>query len=172
MRTREEQEAINKACKYHPETYRELSILINDPKVNLGEIDTSKITDMSNLFAFKYRERTDFSGIENWDTSHVTDMSGMFYCCDRFNQEYDDDDDVIDVDLEEEYLVLVNLEDCTGEFYEQNDFDRETLKDGFEHLEEKINKFLTELKQARADREKQQGLEFSLEQKQSKGRCR
>ena len=83
-----------------------------------------------------------------------------------------DDDDVIDEDMEEEYFVYVNLEDCTVEFYEQNDFDRETLKDGFEHLEEKINKFLTELKQARADREKQQGQEFSLEQKQSKGRCR
>lgn len=91
---------------------------------------------------------------------------------DFFNQEYDDDDDVIDEDFDEEYLVYVNLEDCTVTFDELNDFDRETLKDGFEHLEEKINKFLTELKQARADREKQQGQEFSLEQKQSKGRCR
>ena len=87
MITKEEQEAINQACKYHPETYRELSILINDPKVNLGEIDTSKITDMSNLFAFKYRERTDFSGIEKWDMSNVEKMSYMFAGCQSFNQD-------------------------------------------------------------------------------------
>lgn len=91
---------------------------------------------------------------------------------DFFNQEYNDHDDVIDEDYDTKELACINVEDGTVEFYEQNDFDRETLKDGFEHLEEKINKFLTELKQARADREKQQGQEFSLEQKQSKGRCR
>ena len=99
-------------------------------------------------------------------------MEGLITRTDFFNQEYNDHDDVIDEDYDTEELACINVEDGTVEFYEQNDFDRETLKDGFEHLEEKINKFLTELKQARADREKQQGQEFSLEQKQSKGRCR
>ena len=84
MRTKEEQEAINKACKYHPETKEELNKLVDDPEVNLGEIDTTKITDMSELF--KDSKRTDFSGIETWDTSNVTDMSGMFYRCEKFNQ--------------------------------------------------------------------------------------
>ena len=87
MRTREEQEAINKACIYHPKTKEELQKLVDDPKVDLRKIDTSKITDMSCLISFAQSSRTDFNGIENWDTSHVTDMSGMFYCCDRFNQD-------------------------------------------------------------------------------------
>ena len=109
---------------------------------------------------------------QDYEQNPDLDPSVFLTRTDFFNQEYNDHENVIDEDFDEEYLVLVNLEDCTVEFYEQNDFDRETLKDGFEHLEEKINKFLTELKQARADREKQQGQEFSLEQKQSKGRCR
>ena len=84
MRTREEQEAINKACKFHPETKEELQELVDDPKVYLGDIDTSNVTDMSDLFTLS--ERTNFSGIETWDTSNVTDMSGMFYRCEKFNQ--------------------------------------------------------------------------------------
>lgn len=109
---------------------------------------------------------------QDYEQNPDLDPSVFLTRTDFFNQEYNDHENVINEDFDEEYLVLVNLEDCTVEFYEQNDFDRETLKDGFEHLEEKINKFLTELKQARADREKQQGQEFSLEQKQSKRRCR
>ena len=84
MRTREEQEAINKACKYHPNSTEELQKLVNDTEVKLGEIDTSQITDMSDLFAFS--NRTDFSGIETWDVSNVTDMSEMFWRCENFNQ--------------------------------------------------------------------------------------
>ena len=72
---------------YHPKTKEELQKLVDDPKVDLRKIDTSKITDMSCLISFAQSSRTDFSGIENGDTSHVTDMSGMFYCCDRFNQD-------------------------------------------------------------------------------------
>ena len=41
MRTKEEQEAINKACKYHPNFRKELQKLVNDTEVKLGEIDTS-----------------------------------------------------------------------------------------------------------------------------------
>ncbi len=85
MRTKEEQEAINKACKYHPETKEELQELVDDPKVYLGEIDTSKITDMYDLFFCSKRE--DFSGIEKWDVANVTDMYGMFDGCKNFNQD-------------------------------------------------------------------------------------
>ena len=84
MRTKEEQEAINKACKFHPTTKAELQELVDDPKVYLGDIDTSQITDMSDLFAFS--NRTDFSGIEKWNTSNVTDMGNMFEECTNFNQ--------------------------------------------------------------------------------------
>ena len=84
MRTREEQEAINKACKYHPNSTEELQKLVNDTEVKLGEIDTSQITDMSYLF--EKSKRTNFSGIETWDVSNVTDMYGMFWECENFNQ--------------------------------------------------------------------------------------
>lgn len=133
-------------------------------------------------FTFAWSDSGWCEGIEVFDEDQFisllkeyydeTDNEICFSRTDYFNQEYDENDDVIDEDYDTEELACINVEAGTVEFYEQNDFDRETLKDGFEHLEEKINKFLTELKQARADREKQQGQEFSLEQKQSKGRCR
>lgn len=63
--------------KYSPETKEELHDLCNDLTVNLRDIDTSKITDMSKLFFFS--ERKDFSGIETWDVSNVKDMSHMFH---------------------------------------------------------------------------------------------
>ncbi len=50
MRTREEQETINKACKYHPVTKEELKKLVSNGNTLLRNIDTSKITDMSELF--------------------------------------------------------------------------------------------------------------------------
>ena len=48
--------------KYIPETKVELEKLVNDLSVNLGDIDTSKITDMAGLFYLT--KRTDFSGLE------------------------------------------------------------------------------------------------------------
>ena len=74
--------------KYTPKTKEELRELISNLDINLGDIDTSLITDMSGLFAVKYKFfaddgasdseprviRTDFSGIENWDTSYVENM--------------------------------------------------------------------------------------------------
>ena len=63
-------------AKYSPKTKVELEKLINDESVNLGDIDTSAITDMSVIFYDC--DRTDFSGIEKWDTSNVENMSNMF----------------------------------------------------------------------------------------------
>ena len=62
--------------KYYPESKEELQRLCDDLTVNLGEIDTSKITDMSQTFYES--NRTDFSGIEKWDVSNVTNMQYMF----------------------------------------------------------------------------------------------
>ena len=67
--------------KFFPKDKDELQQLIvmqidkygND--VNLNNIDTSKITDMSNLFY-----KPDFTGnISNWNVSNVIDMSYMFW---------------------------------------------------------------------------------------------
>ncbi|HEF4233016.1 TPA: DUF285 domain-containing protein [Campylobacter jejuni] len=71
--------------KYFPETKEELQALVEDESIYLGDIDTSKITDMSYLFF--YSQRTDFSGIEKWDVSSVRDMTGMFENCTSFNQD-------------------------------------------------------------------------------------
>ncbi|WP_363322629.1 BspA family leucine-rich repeat surface protein [uncultured Brachyspira sp.] len=49
-------------------------------------MDTSLITDMSEIFYFYDIGGKDFSGIEKWNTSNVTNMSGMFNGCQNFNQ--------------------------------------------------------------------------------------
>ena len=73
------------AKMYHPKYKEELKKLCDDESIYLGDIDTSKITDMSGLF--KDSERKDFSGIENWDVSAVEDMQSMFWCAKSFNQD-------------------------------------------------------------------------------------
>ncbi len=71
--------------KYFPKTKEELKALCDDESIYLGDIDTSKITDMSELF--KDSDRKNFSGIENWDVSNVQNMSFMFAYVKSFNQD-------------------------------------------------------------------------------------
>ena len=101
--------------EYYPETKKELIKNIvevfNSGKTNLNCIDTSKITDMSNLFdSSNYNKSLDnidiskwnvsnvkymqfmFDGYENfncdlsnWDVSKVENMKGMFSWCIKFN---------------------------------------------------------------------------------------
>ena len=76
---------IEKTKKYLPKDLAELSFLVSDESIHLGDIDTSLITDMSWLFSSS--KRKDFSGISNWDTSKVTNMSLMFRNCRYFNED-------------------------------------------------------------------------------------
>ena len=66
---------------YHPKTKYELKELVDQlikergNKANLNDIDTSEITDMSELFY-----NSDFNGdISEWDVSNVESMDNMFY---------------------------------------------------------------------------------------------
>ena len=76
---------INKNSKivynYHPKTKDELKDIIKrrikseGNECDLNDIDTSNITDMSNLFVYSH-----FNGdISRWNVSNVTNMGGMFY---------------------------------------------------------------------------------------------
>ena len=49
----------------------------------MGDIDTSLITDMSELF--KNSKRVNFEGLETWNTSNVVNMSSMFELAENFN---------------------------------------------------------------------------------------
>ena len=73
-------ENVKREFKYQPVTKEELLKLCRDESIYLGDIDTSKITDMRGLFKGDYcnRYNRDFSGIESWNVSNVTDMSSMF----------------------------------------------------------------------------------------------
>ena len=73
--------------KFQPKTKEELKELVDNLEINLGDIDTSLITDMSYLF--NSTDRKDFSGIEAWDVSNVTNMSGMFEKAKAFSQPLD-----------------------------------------------------------------------------------
>ena len=69
--------------KYAPNNKKELFRFLDNPNINLGEINTSKITDMSELFLNSTRQ--DFSGIESWNTENVTSMRAMFFGAINFN---------------------------------------------------------------------------------------
>ena len=73
-----------RAGKYKPKRKWQLSLLILDENVKLGDIDTSLITDMSELFA--WTKRKDFSGISSWNVSNVEDMSSMLCLCNDCNE--------------------------------------------------------------------------------------
>ena len=90
--------------KYKPKTYSELYDLVWDFNIYLGDIDTSEIDDMSELFFNIYLgdidtseiddmselffncERKDYSGINLWDTSNVKNMNSMFCYAEYFNE--------------------------------------------------------------------------------------
>lgn len=71
------------AKTYKPCSLQELKELVSDKSIHLGDIDTSLITDMTELF--KDSTRKNFDGLETWDTSNVTTMKGMFCVAKYFN---------------------------------------------------------------------------------------
>ena len=78
----------NKTYNYHPKDKDELHEIIKqllDERGNdadLNDIDTSAVTDMSDLFSGLDPYNIDIS---NWDVSNVTSMDSMFMNCRNFN---------------------------------------------------------------------------------------
>ena len=65
------------------ELMKEIRERLRKHQTNLNDIDTSRITDMSNLFVdIKLRQNIDIS---QWDVSNVKDMHNMFYGYKNFN---------------------------------------------------------------------------------------
>lgn len=62
--------------KYHPKNNDELKALCDIDSIELDDIDTSRVTDMSRIF--ESSNRKDFSGIESWEVSQVKSMRAMF----------------------------------------------------------------------------------------------
>lgn len=77
-----------KQYKHSPVTKEELQVLVDNESIYLGDIDTSKITDMSKLFFDS--KRKDFKGIEKWNVSNVTNMYAMFIFASMFNEDISD----------------------------------------------------------------------------------
>ena len=76
-------------CIYFPETKEELisniKELFDKGKTDLNSIDTSKITDMSNLFnEVKDIHKFNFD-VSKWDVSNVESMLGLFFNCKKFD---------------------------------------------------------------------------------------
>ena len=78
--------------KYFPKTKEELEDILKQlieergNEGNFNDIDTSEITDMSELF--RQIDIKNFNGdISKWDVSNVTDMPWMFGFCKLFNQD-------------------------------------------------------------------------------------
>ena len=88
---------INSEHKYHPQTKEELieniKELLDKEETDFNCIDTSEITDMSNLFSDSYidgnTERIIIKdmniNISNWNVSNVTNMGEMFNNCCSFD---------------------------------------------------------------------------------------
>ena len=79
---------IDSEYLYHPEDKRELirniSELFKKGETNLNCIDTSNVTDMSNLFYYEKSKNINFD-ISDWDVSKVKYMQYMFHGLKNFN---------------------------------------------------------------------------------------
>ena len=82
--------------KYFPENQLELAGIIRQLvdkrgyKVDLNDIDVSKVDDMSYLFTGLHRLQHFNGDISKWDVSRVKNMEGMFRSNKKFNGDISD----------------------------------------------------------------------------------
>lgn len=119
----------DKSYDYQPVDKAQLRKLVKNKKIRLDRIDTSKITDMSYLFAkcdyistdseyirvkrtcHKDEIRTNYKGIEKWNVSSVVNMQSMFFEADSFNEPIDS-------------WNVSNVQNMKGMFYELKNFNQ------------------------------------------------
>ena len=136
---------INSEYKYHPQTKEELieniKELLDKEETDFNCIDTSEITDMSNLFSDSYIDGNteiiiikDMNiNISNWDVSNVTNMYTMFEGCSKFKGKGLENWDVskvesisymffdcINFDCDLSNWDVSNVKDMKGMFYNCN----------------------------------------------------
>lgn len=70
---------------YNPQTKEELIQFINDPNINLSDINTEQITDMSELFKDSQIDEQRLYGVAGWKVTNVTNFDSMFENCTNFN---------------------------------------------------------------------------------------
>ena len=99
--------------KYFPKTKQELAEnieeLLNRDIYDFNCIDTSEITDMSNLFKFckDYINTKNFD-VSEWNVSNVKNMKEMFLICRNFNC------DLSSWDISKVYRRVGTFHNCTS----------------------------------------------------------
>ena len=78
----------------------------------ISDWDTSRVTDMSELFYLQRQKNSFNEDISRWDVSHVTNMARMFYEARAFNQPLTD-------------WNVTNVTDMTEMFYEAHSFNQQ-----------------------------------------------
>ena len=97
------------------ELINEIKIRLDRGQTNLNDIDTSKITDMSDLFnRITYKDLSKID-ISEWDVSNVKDMNSMFCTCYNFNCDLSKWD-------------VSSVTNMNGMFYECNNFKSDLSK--------------------------------------------
>ena len=68
----------------NPDSSHQFYRMNNLNSADLSDFNTSKVTNMNEIFADCYKLRNDALNISGWDTSNVTNMHGMFWNCETF----------------------------------------------------------------------------------------
>ena len=128
-------------AKFAPKLKRDLFNLIDNPSVNLGDIDTRYITDMSELFLNSKRE--DFSGIASWNTRSVTSMRAMFYNATHFDENISSWDTSNVLDMQFMFRNAINFNQDISSWTVYKVMDMSGMFEGATNFNQNISTWIT-----------------------------